>query len=99
MLIGGKLDDLETTYFYKLGEVHHFVYLLRKLYIAPRLKQPSKLKTLTAPTIEELHRAGVKFKVGSTKNSLDIHFVDGILEIPKMTVDGLGEQIYIKKFS
>ncbi|KAH0988084.1 hypothetical protein GBA52_015261 [Prunus armeniaca] len=39
-----------------------------------------------APTITELHGAGVKFRVGTTKNLFDIKFEDGILEIPEIQI-------------
>ncbi|KAK9943768.1 hypothetical protein M0R45_009365 [Rubus argutus] len=84
----GMLNNLETIYSSEV-EVQHFVDLLRKLCIAPLLKKQSvqrgKLPT-TSPSIEELHLAGVKFKVGSTKNLFDIRFQDGILEIPKLEI-------------
>ncbi|KAK9946035.1 hypothetical protein M0R45_011518 [Rubus argutus] len=40
----------------------------------------------TTPSMTELYRAGVKFKVGSGKNMFDIRFRDGTLEIPKLTI-------------
>ncbi|KAM5561512.1 hypothetical protein ABKV19_022221 [Rosa sericea] len=36
--------------------------------------------------MRELDRAGVKFKVGSSKNLFDIRFTDGVLEVPKLTL-------------
>ncbi|KAH0988816.1 hypothetical protein GBA52_000299 [Prunus armeniaca] len=41
----------------------------------------------TAPCITKLHRAGVKFKLRSSRNLFDIKFKDGILEIPKLNID------------
>ncbi|PRQ23984.1 hypothetical protein RchiOBHm_Chr6g0267401 [Rosa chinensis] len=72
-------------------QVQHFLDLLRALYIGPaelvlKRQQVEKPKTVTAPNITELHRAGIKFKEGSTTDLLDIHFIGGILEIPKLKV-------------
>lgn len=70
------------------SQVEHFVGFLRDLYLPPqpRSRAGGKLKTLTIPTMTELHRAGVKFKVGSSKNLFDIRFSNGVLEIPKLTI-------------
>ncbi|KAK1582404.1 hypothetical protein Q3G72_014599 [Acer saccharum] len=69
----------------------HFVDLLR-LCIEPSDHQLDiEIETMyipTSPTITELHRAGVKFKVGSNKHLFDIRFdkIKGILEIPKLRI-------------
>ncbi|XP_061988931.1 UPF0481 protein At3g47200-like [Rosa rugosa] len=83
--IGGTFDNLKAV---SEEEVQHFVDFLRKLYIAPIFESQSagQPNQVTAPSIEELHRAGVKFKFGSTKNLFDIRFKDGILEIPKLVI-------------
>ncbi|KAG6706457.1 hypothetical protein I3842_07G223000 [Carya illinoinensis] len=79
----------------KLMKIHsdkceHFVDLLRKLYLPLRERQEieTKLQTLTMPCMTELHQAGVRFEVGSSKNLFDIEFVKGILKIPKLTICG-----------
>ncbi|KAI5354961.1 hypothetical protein L3X38_007856 [Prunus dulcis] len=66
------------------SKVEHFVDFCRSLYLPLPLKPPAKgrLETLNTPSITELHRAGVKFKVGSPKNLFDIQLANGILEIP-----------------
>ncbi|PON32538.1 hypothetical protein PanWU01x14_360460 [Parasponia andersonii] len=67
--------------------VEHFVDFLRKIYVPLKPKSKEvKLKTFNIPSIMELHRAGVKFKASSNKNLFDIHFSEGILEIPKLTI-------------
>ncbi|XP_048436420.1 UPF0481 protein At3g47200-like isoform X2 [Pyrus x bretschneideri] len=48
------------------------------------------LLTLT-PSMTQLYRAGVKFKVGSSRNKFDIRFEDGVLEIPKITISDQSE--------
>ncbi|PRQ20189.1 hypothetical protein RchiOBHm_Chr7g0225421 [Rosa chinensis] len=90
--IGGTLDNLKAV---SEEEVQHLVDFFRKLYIAPLFKPQSagQPKQVTAPSIEELHRAGVKFKFRSTKNLFDIRFKDGILEIPKLEISDSTELI------
>ncbi|CAL8105225.1 unnamed protein product [Prunus armeniaca] len=41
---------------------------------------------MTTPCITKLHQAGVKFKLGSSRNLFDIRFNNGILEIPKLNI-------------
>ncbi|PRQ18170.1 hypothetical protein RchiOBHm_Chr7g0203021 [Rosa chinensis] len=85
--IGGKVAKLETISCSEV-KVQHFVDLLRRLYIAPILKAEATRRPIAfnAPSIEELQRAGIQFKVGSNNNLFDIRFEDGILEIPKLEV-------------
>ncbi|KAB2629337.1 hypothetical protein D8674_034132 [Pyrus ussuriensis x Pyrus communis] len=85
MHIEGADGNLDKMCGYK---AEHFVDFCRNLYLQLPLERQAKgkLKTLNTPSITELHRAGVKFRVGSAKNLLDIQFNDGILEIPKLTI-------------
>ncbi|KAK0601734.1 hypothetical protein LWI29_026955 [Acer saccharum] len=70
----------------------HFVDLLR-LCIEPSDHQlDTEIETIntpTLPTITELHRAGVKFEIGSNKPLFDIRFdkIKGTLEIPKLRIE------------
>ncbi|KAK2641269.1 hypothetical protein Ddye_023032 [Dipteronia dyeriana] len=69
------------------SEAKHFLDLLRLCLLPPRPKLDIKNESMfspMAPTIMELHRAGVKFKVGSMKHFFDIRFHKGTLELPKM---------------
>ncbi|XP_048330990.2 UPF0481 protein At3g47200 [Ziziphus jujuba] len=75
-----KLEKIKTE------NVAHFVDFLRTLYIPLNPRGGEKFKSLNAPSMTELHRAGVKFKEASSKNLFDIHFKNGILEIPKLTI-------------
>ncbi|KAA8525404.1 hypothetical protein F0562_007259 [Nyssa sinensis] len=65
-------------------EVRHFTDLIRTFYLptssrlSPRAGE--EFKFLHSAT--ELHEAGVKFKVGSSKCLLDIKFKNGVLEMP-----------------
>lgn len=72
-------------------KVEHFLDFIRTLHL-PILEEsdqsnegPSK-SIMTTPCITELHQAGVKFKLGSSRNLFDIRFNDGILEIPKLQI-------------
>ncbi|KAL6296618.1 hypothetical protein ACE6H2_004760 [Prunus campanulata] len=48
-------------------------------------KPRGKLKSPTTPNMAELHQAGVKFNVGTSKSLFDIKFSSGVLEILKWT--------------
>eukprot|EP00258_Populus_trichocarpa_P032474 XP_024448493.1 UPF0481 protein At3g47200 isoform X3 [Populus trichocarpa] len=69
-----------------LSEVEHFVDFLR--ICQQPAEQPKKLETLTAPSVAELRRAGIKFKLGPSINLLHIKFDDneGTLEIPHFKI-------------
>jgi hypothetical protein len=71
-----------------LSEGEHFVDFLRICQKPGEHMQQKKLETLTAPSVAELHRAGIKFKSGSSKNLLDIKFDEneGTLEIPQLEI-------------
>jgi hypothetical protein len=71
-----------------LSEAEHFVDFLRICQQPAEHMQPKKLKTLTAPSVAELHRAGIKFNLGSSINVLHIKFDDneGTLEIPRLMI-------------
>ncbi|KAF2317725.1 hypothetical protein GH714_039682 [Hevea brasiliensis] len=67
-------------------QVQHLVDFLR-ICMQPSSPNPKKkYKTLYAPTVTQLHQAGVKFKSGSSKCLLDIKFEKGILQIPKWKI-------------
>ncbi|KAB1212255.1 hypothetical protein CJ030_MR5G025023 [Morella rubra] len=75
------------------AKIEHFVDLLRQLYIPCKKVNKRQLKTMATPSVTELHQAGVKFKVGSSRNLFDIHFEKGILEIPRFNVSASSEII------
>ncbi|KAA8525421.1 hypothetical protein F0562_007276 [Nyssa sinensis] len=64
------------------SEVRHFTDLVRALHLpSKRLPQNvGEFKILCSAT--ELHEAGVKFEVGSSRCLLDINFSNGVLRIP-----------------
>jgi hypothetical protein len=71
------------------SKVKHLVDFLT-IYHRPTEQQPNeKLDVLTAPSIKELHQAGVKFVLSSSKNLLHIKFDrnTGRLEIPRLRFD------------
>lgn len=76
----------KTEEYFTSSEVEHFVGLLRKMHMPLSPKIGGKLKTLSSPSMTELHRAGVKFKAGSKKNLFDVRFSNGVLEIPRFTI-------------
>ena len=78
-------DNLKDINF---SEAEHFVDFLRICQKPAQQMQPKKLETLTAPSVAELHRAGIKFKLGSSKNLLEIKFDEneGTLEIPRLKI-------------
>ncbi|KAJ6944588.1 hypothetical protein NC652_009835 [Populus alba x Populus x berolinensis] len=80
----------------KLSKAKHFVDFLRICQKPAEQMQPKKLETLTAPSVAELHRAGIKFKLGSSKNSLDIKFDanEGTLEIPLLEIGNRTEILF-----
>jgi hypothetical protein len=68
------------------SEGKHLVDFLT-IYHRPTKQQPNEeLEVLTAPSVKELHQAGVKFVLSSSKNLLDIKFDrnKGRLEIPRL---------------
>ncbi|KAF3447147.1 hypothetical protein FNV43_RR12327 [Rhamnella rubrinervis] len=88
-----KLEEEKDT---NLDEMPlHLVDLARKLYIPPNPKiGPNKMENLEVPNATKLHQAGIKFKMGSSKNLLDVSFSNEILEIPKLTITDSTEAIF-----
>ncbi|KAK1586217.1 hypothetical protein Q3G72_000270 [Acer saccharum] len=76
------------------SEAKHFIDLLR-LCLQPSNNLDSKTEVIyspIAPSITQLHQAGVNFKLGSTERLLDIRFSKGTLEIPMLKI-GLVEEL------
>nr|XP_034912581.1 putative UPF0481 protein At3g02645 isoform X5 [Populus alba] len=74
---------------FKLSRPEHFVGYLAICQRPSQQMQPTQLTNLTIPSVAELHQAGMKFKLGSSINLLDIKFDDnkGTLEIPHKIID------------
>ncbi|KAL9349193.1 hypothetical protein Peur_056448 [Populus x canadensis] len=75
--------------------VKHFVDFLSIYHRPTEQKQFGELEVLTAPSVKELHQAGVKFVLSSSKNLLDIKFDrnKGRLEIPRLQLEDRTEII------
>ncbi|KAK0601508.1 hypothetical protein LWI29_024903 [Acer saccharum] len=85
----------------KFSGAKHFVDLLRLCMELSDLRLDIETETIytpTLPTITELHRAGVKFEIGSNKPLFDIRFdkIKGTLEIPKLRISNVSR--YFKNF-
>nr|XP_015903079.2 UPF0481 protein At3g47200-like [Ziziphus jujuba var. spinosa]XP_024923928.2 UPF0481 protein At3g47200-like [Ziziphus jujuba var. spinosa] len=88
--LGGTEEKLEEI---KCNNCAHVVDFLRELYIPSNPRNRGESETINAPSMTELHRAGVKFRVASSKNLFDINFNNGILEIPKLSINYYSELI------
>ena len=69
-------------------EIQHFTHLLRFFQLPPpnKKKLPDRFHEMILPkySATQLHEAGVKFKVSSSKCVLDLKFNGGVLEIPPL---------------
>ena len=76
----GKID---------FSEVKHLVDFLTIYHRPTEQQQHEELEVLTAPSVKELHQAGVKFVLSSSKNLLDIKFDrnKGRLEFPRLQLE------------
>ena len=71
------------------SEVKHLVDFLSIYHRPTEQQQFGQLEVLTAPSVKELHQAGVKFVLSSSKHLLDIKFDrnKGRLEFPRLQLD------------
>ncbi|RVW81646.1 UPF0481 protein [Vitis vinifera] len=98
---GPSTSVLELTYvFFKfLGlqevlirdsqpDVKHLLDLLRLWFVPPSsTKSTSKSKFELIRSVTELHEAGVKFRMGTVSCLMEIKFINGVLEIPPLTIE------------
>ncbi|KAI5596212.1 hypothetical protein BDE02_03G191400, partial [Populus trichocarpa] len=84
----GKID---------FSEVKHLVDFLTIYHRPTEQQQHEELEVLTAPSVKELHQAGVKFVLSPSKNLLDIKFDrnKGRLEFPRLQLED-GTEIIIR---
>jgi len=77
------------------SEVKHLVEFLSTYHQPPKQNPKEKLEVVAAPSVKELHQAGVKFVLGSSKNLLDIKFDrnKGRLEMPRLKLEDRTEII------
>uniref|UniRef100_A0A803MJR5 Uncharacterized protein n=1 Tax=Chenopodium quinoa TaxID=63459 RepID=A0A803MJR5_CHEQI len=79
----GKENVLRNT-----SEVKHLLDFLRVWHLPSELGDGIYRTELTLPpSAEKLEVAGVKFKASESKYLLDIRFSDGVLEIPRLTME------------
>ncbi|KAF9669698.1 hypothetical protein SADUNF_Sadunf14G0134300 [Salix dunnii] len=77
------------------SRVLHFVDFLRKCQQPTEQHLPAKKTSfLSVPTTMELHQSGVKLKCPERNSLLDIRFSNGILEIPRLTIDDSTEILF-----
>jgi len=77
----------------EISGVKHLVDFLTIYHRPTEQQQYGELEVLTAPSVKELHQAGVKFVLSSSENLLDIKFDrnKGRLEIPRLELEGRTE--------
>jgi hypothetical protein len=69
-------------------KIMHFVDLIRTFFLPDRLPGRSyDARVIYLYSASQLHEAGVRFKVSSSKCLFDLKFTDGVLEIPRLQVD------------
>ncbi|XP_050258536.1 UPF0481 protein At3g47200-like isoform X6 [Quercus robur] len=77
------------------AEIAHFTDLLRTFMLPPPEESPERInehpKLLYSAT--QLHKAGVRFRLGKSERSFEIKFEDGVLEIPKLEIEGETEVV------
>ncbi|XP_028075100.1 UPF0481 protein At3g47200-like [Camellia sinensis] len=74
-------------------EVKHFLDLLRSCLVPRKSLRHTKGKFEFIPSATELHEAGVKFKVSSSKSLFDIKFSGNVLEIPQKKINDSTERL------
>jgi hypothetical protein len=78
--------NTQKMYPYPNLEIMHFVDLLRTFFLPPSHILPERSNDLGVLehlyTASQLHEAGVKFEVGSSKCLFDLEFTNGVLKIP-----------------
>ncbi|XP_021758176.1 UPF0481 protein At3g47200-like [Chenopodium quinoa] len=104
-----QLPFLDITYKFFMGkdevvppriasaDVKHLVDFLRICYLpsASRDQLPNTKQNFEfTSSVSELSEAGVKFVTSQSKNLLDIRFVKGVLEIPKIVVTDDTESLF-----
>ncbi|XP_030937333.1 UPF0481 protein At3g47200-like isoform X3 [Quercus lobata] len=76
-------------------EIAHLTDLLRTFMLPSPEELPERItehpKLLYSAT--QLHKAGVKFRLGKSERSFQIKFEDGVLEIPKLEIEGVTEVV------
>lgn len=97
----GQLSFLDITHRFFMGgkgaipshvvteEITHLVHFLRQYYLPSVLRKevPNTDEKLDfTSSVSELSEAGVRFVAGKSEKLLDIRFINGVLEIPRILV-------------
>jgi hypothetical protein len=75
-------------------KIMHFVDLIRTFFLPSRLLDKCGKRITHLNAASELHKAGVKFKVSSSKCLFDLKFKNGVLEIPHLQVNHSTESFF-----
>ena len=79
-------DNFQSIQAHPNVKIEHFTDLLRTFHVPPPEEQPIRheqmIKHLYSAT--QLHEAGVKFEVVTSKSDFDIKFERGVLKIPRL---------------
>ncbi|XP_062176264.1 UPF0481 protein At3g47200-like [Alnus glutinosa] len=76
-------------------EIIHFLDLLRTFFLPPRPPEGGNdVGGKPLYSASQLHDAGVKFKVGSSKCLFDLKFTNGVLEIPHLELYNNSESLF-----
>ncbi|XP_031283732.1 UPF0481 protein At3g47200-like isoform X1 [Pistacia vera] len=90
--VNGKLQKLIDC----KKEVKHFTDFLRICHLPSYLPSdpPGEKKVITAPSVTQLHQAGVRFELSESKESFDIKFEKGTLKIPQLKLQLETESLF-----
>ena len=101
---GKTLPELSFYYFEDFNirsipfanvKIEHFTDLLRTFQLPQLMTEPMghprRIKRLYSAT--QLHEAGVKFEIGTSECYFDITFENGVLKIPRITINDMTEVI------
>ncbi|KAJ0088092.1 hypothetical protein Patl1_32686 [Pistacia atlantica] len=80
-------------------EVKHFTDFLRICHLPSpkekkRQEEEKRKEVVTAPSVIQLHQAGAKFKLSESKESFQINFRNGTLEIPQLKLQLETESLF-----
>ncbi|KAJ0084541.1 hypothetical protein Patl1_29645 [Pistacia atlantica] len=80
----GIENHFEKSNYLSVKHLVHFLRISMKPYSG--IESEKRPKILTTPSVTQLKKAGVKFKLGSTSNLFALKFKNGILEIPQLNI-------------
>ncbi|GMN27600.1 hypothetical protein TIFTF001_001729 [Ficus carica] len=86
-------EILKKIQHYSCG-INHFVDFFRKSHVPRELPPSGEIRTVNLPSATELHEAGVKVKMGSSKNLFDRQFRNRVLVIPQLQIRSSTESFF-----